>query len=98
MIAINILMLLLLISFSLRILLLEKQESSVCAFSAAPASGPARGAVSPTRVSQTSGLPEPKPSARALLHVWHRHAPASLSISSKPGPPSQSQLAKLGGV
>lgn len=40
MIAINILMLLLLISFSLRILLLEKQKSCVCAFSAVPASEP----------------------------------------------------------
>lgn len=42
MIAINILMLLLLISFSIRTLLLEKQESCVCAFRAARASGPAQ--------------------------------------------------------
>lgn len=41
MIAINILIPLLLISFSLCILLLEKQKSYMCAFSAAPASGPA---------------------------------------------------------
>lgn len=85
MIAINILMLLLLISFSLRVLLQEQQKSCVCTLRAAPASGPALG-----EQSHPQGCPKcpcSQSQTRCLCFVTrHQHFH---SISSKAGPPPE---------
>lgn len=89
MIAINILMLLLLISFSLRILLLEQQKSCVCAFSSSQGH--------PHRASRQNWeqFNEDKQNATAIFPKHWKYPFPLLQLSKENFGPREKLLGKL---